>query len=246
MIPKIVHYCWFGEKNKPAKVQRCIDSWRLILNDYQFVEWNENNFDINRSEYTRQAYEQEKYAFISDIARIEALRKYGGIYMDTDVEVYKSFDDLLENAKCILGFEYDNWVATSFMACEKNHPFLDEFEELYAREVFLQKDGTLNTNTNVNRLTKLLCGKGLVRNNKRQTLSDEIEIYPTEYFSPYDYANCIMEKTDNSYCAHLFFVTWLPKTEQIKKCVKRMVVRIIGRQGLKKIRKIMKRVNKRI
>lgn len=240
MIPKIIHYCWFGGKAKPAKIQCCIDGWKAILNDYEFIEWNETNFDINHSEYTQQAYQQGKYAFVSDIARIEALRRYGGIYMDTDVEVYKAFDDLLVESRCVLGFEYDNWIATSFMACEKNHPLLDEFAELYSREVFSQTDGLLNTNTNVNRLTKLLCDKGLIRENRKQLLSDGIEVFPIEYFSPYDYANCIMEKNENSYCAHLFFVTWLPKSEHIKKKIKSVLVKIIGRRGLETLRKVIK------
>lgn len=240
MIPKIIHYCWFGGKAKPTKIQHCIDSWRKILKDYEFIEWNEDNFDVNYSEYTRQAYQQGKFAFVSDIARIEALRKYGGIYMDTDVEVYKPFDDLLAGARCILGFEYDNWIATSFMACEKNHPLLEEFENLYSLEMFCQKNGVLNTNTNVNRLTKLLCDKGLIRENRKQILNDGIVVFPIEYFSPYDYANCILERTINSYCAHLFFVTWLPKTEQIKKRIKSVLVKIIGRQGLETLRKVIK------
>ena len=234
MIPKIIHYCWFGGKNKPTKIQQCIESWQTILKDYEFIEWNENNFDVNHSEYTKQAYEQRKYAFVSDIARIEALRQYGGIYLDTDVEVFKPFDDLLDGARFILGFEYDNWVATSFMACEKNHPFLHEFADLYLNEVFSQSNGTLNTNTNVNRLTKLLCEKGLLRENKLQCLSDGIIVYPIEFFSPYDYANCIMDKTEKSYCAHLFLVTWLPKTEQIKKRIKGILVKIIGKEKLRK------------
>lgn len=240
MIPKIVHYCWFGGKNKSNKIQQCIDGWKNVLKDYEFIEWNESNFDVNSSEYSRQAYEQGKYAFVSDIARIEALRRYGGIYLDTDVEVYKVFDDLLEDSRCVLGFEYDNWIATSFMACEKNHPLLTEFSELYTKEVFSQKDGKLNTNTNVNRLTQLLCSKGLIRENRKQLLSDGITVFPIEFFSPYDYADCIMEKTEDSYCAHLFFVTWLPKTEQIKKKLKAALVKVIGRRGLEKLRKIFK------
>lgn len=239
MIPKIIHYCWFGGKSKPIKIQRCIEGWRDILKDYEFIEWNEDNFDVNYYEYTRQAYEQGKYAFVSDVARIEALRQYGGIYLDTDVEIYKIFDDLLDNSRCILGFEYDNWIATSFMAFEKNHPLLMEFGNLYAEESF-SRNGLLNTTTNVNRLTKLLCDKGLIRENCKQLLSDGIEVFPIEYFSPYDYANCIMEKTENTYCAHLFFVTWMPGSEQLKKYIKSFLVKIIGRQGLEWLRKRLK------
>lgn len=96
-IPKIIHYCWFGGKEKPDIVKRCLASWRNHLTDYQFIEWNEINFDINRNVYVKQAYEAGKFAFVSDYARVFALFHFGGIYLDTDVEVFKSFDDLLHH-----------------------------------------------------------------------------------------------------------------------------------------------------
>ena len=93
-IPKIIHYCWFGGKEKPDSVKKCIESWKKFLPDYQLIEWNENNFNIEKLEYTKEAYVAEKYAFVSDVARIEALYQHGGIYMDTDVEVLKTFTPL--------------------------------------------------------------------------------------------------------------------------------------------------------
>lgn len=113
-IPKIVHYCWFGGKEKPEDVKKCIESWKQFLPEYQLMEWNEDNFDIERLQYTREAYTAGKYAFVSDVARVEALYQYGGVYMDTDVEVLKSFNPLLE-AQCILGMEEKEYVATSFI-----------------------------------------------------------------------------------------------------------------------------------
>ena len=103
-IPKIIHYCWFGGKEKPEQVKKCIGSWKKYLSNYQFMEWNEQNFDVNQFQYTKDAYAAKKYAFVSDVARVKALLEYGGIYFDTDVEVFKSFDDILD-AKCLLGFE---------------------------------------------------------------------------------------------------------------------------------------------
>lgn len=236
MIPKIIHYCWFGGKEKPKKMQKCIQTWKEKLSDYVFMEWNESNFDINSLQYVSEAYERKKFAFVSDVARIQVLKKYGGIYMDTDVVVYKSFDEILAN-RCVLGLEYDNWVATSFMACEQDHPILEVFEKEYSNIVFTNPDGKENMTTNVQRLTRILTEKGLVRENTFQRLEDGIVIYPIEYFSPYDYANCIMEKTDNTFCAHLFFVTWLPKKEQLKKWLKKIFVRVFGKQRLILLRK---------
>ncbi|SDB06721.1 glycosyltransferase family 32 protein [Eubacterium oxidoreducens] len=236
MIPKIVHYCWFGGNEMPDKVKRCMDSWHENLPDYQFIEWNEKNFDVYSSAYVKEAYENKKYAFVSDVARAQALKEYGGIYLDTDVMVFQSFDKILDH-RCVFGFEYGNWIATSFMACEKNHPALDIFVSSYEGAHFMNADGTMNTTTNVQRLTHILEGRGLKRNNEKQEIQDGIVIYPIEYFSPYDYVNCIMEKTDNSICAHLFFVSWMSKKEQTKKVVKGLISKTLGKNVLEKIRK---------
>ena len=96
-IPKIIHYCWFGKKDKPDIVNHCINSWKKVLDDYEIIEWNEDNFDVESNTYVKQAYESGKFAFVSDFVRIKALYDYGGIYLDTDVEVFKKFDDLLDN-----------------------------------------------------------------------------------------------------------------------------------------------------
>ena len=166
-IPKIVHYCWFGGKEKPEDVKKCIESWKQFLPEYQLMEWNEDNFDIERLQYTREAYTAGKYAFVSDVARVEALYQYGGVYMDTDVEVLKSFNPLLE-AQCILGMEEKEYVATSFMAFEKGHPLVKEFLNLYEQLSFLDKKGQIIAGTNVAKLTKMLKEKGFVQENHYQ------------------------------------------------------------------------------
>ncbi len=234
-IPKVVHYCWFGNKKKPRKVEKCIDSWKKHLPEYQLIEWNEQNFDVYQNSYIKEAYNAKKFAFVSDIARINALQKYGGIYMDTDVEVLRKFDDLLIN-QCVLGFEEKNFVATSFIAISKNHSLLEEFFLLYQNEKFLKSDGNYNMKTNVERLTNLLLDKGLEMNGKHQTLVDDIKIYPKEYFSPYDYINCTYDITDKSYCIHHFYVTWHPWTTHLKKYIKSIIVKIIGRKNMNLIR----------
>ena len=160
-IPKIVHYCWFGGKEKPDDVKKCIKSWKQHLSDYRFMEWNEKNFDINNLQYTKEAYHAKKYAFVSDVARIEALYQYGGIYMDTDVEVLKPFNSLLD-AKCLLGMEEKEYVATSFMAFEKGHSLVKEFIDLYKNISFYDQNGKIIAGTNVEKLTKMLLKKGFV------------------------------------------------------------------------------------
>lgn len=233
-IPKIIHFCWFGGQQKPSKVQKCIDSWHKYMSDYEFMEWNESNFDVNCNEYVKQAYENRKFAYVSDVARIKALDQYGGIYMDTDVMVYKSFDDLLDN-RCILGFEEENYVATSFIACVPGHDLIKEFIGRYENASFYNQDKSLDLTTNVQRLTDILVNRGLVRNNEFQNVGD-ISVYPQEYFSPYDYGNCIRKNTENTYCEHLFLVSWLPWTTKLKKAIKKVVIPIIGKDNMNKIR----------
>lgn len=239
-IPKIIHYCWFGYKQKPENIKRCIDSWKQLLPDYQFIEWNENNFDINNLKYVKEAYSAKKYAFVSDVARIEVLYQYGGIYMDTDVQVLKSFNPLLDS-RCILGMEEKEFVATSFMAFEKEHPLLKEFIKLYETLSFYNQKGEIIAGTNVEKLTKILKDKGFVQKNYYQELENGIKIFPKEFFSPYDYINCYYEITENSYCVHHFFVSWMSKKEQVKKVVKKNLVKIIGKDQMNKFRDKFKR-----
>lgn len=232
MIPKIIHYCWFGRGEKPKKIQKCIDSWIKKLPDYQIIEWNEDNFNINELKYTKDAYEAKKYAFVSDVARVKALYEIGGIYLDTDVMIYKAFDEILDK-KCVLGFEMGNYVATSFMACEPKHPLMKDFFNLYNNLPFYDKDGNIISGTNVTKLTNMLEKKGLNRNNNYQELNQGICIYPDVYFSPYNYAWEYSNKTNETICEHLFYVSWMPWYTKLKKEIKKILVKTIGKEKLK-------------
>ncbi len=229
MIPKIVHYCWFGGKPKPENIRSCIDSWKRHLPDYRFMEWNEENFDFNAMAYTRKAYEAKKFAFVSDVARLKALCEYGGIYLDTDVEVLKPFDDIL-NHRCVLGMEERNYIATSFIAAEPNFPLINKFLSDYDQAQF-DISGSAGVETNVKKLTKILEDKGFIRENKRQEIGD-ITIFPKEYFSPYDYINCVDLRTENTYCVHYFYITWQSNTVKIKKAIKKVAAKILGKKRM--------------
>ena len=161
-IPKIIHYCWFGGNEKPSKIKKCIESWKKFMPEFDIIEWNESNFDINALQYTKQAYEMKKYAFVSDVARLKALSMYGGIYFDTDVEVFKNFTQLLDE-RCILGFEEEEYIATSMMAAEPNNTLINRFLKIYDNIPFLDEEGNIIEGTNVSKLTDLLVEKGLKR-----------------------------------------------------------------------------------
>lgn len=241
-IPKIIHYCWFGGNEKPKKVKKCIESWKKFMPEFEIIEWNESNFDINALQYTKQAYEMKKYAFVSDVARLNALNTYGGIYFDTDVEVFKNFTPLL-NEKCILGFEEEEYIATSMMAAEPNNKLINRFLKIYDNISFLDEEGNIIEGTNVSKLTDLLVEKGLKRENIYQKLDNNISIYPKEYFSPYVYPYGIYQITDNSYCVHHFFVSWQSKTVLLRRYLKMVIAKLIGLDNTKKIRNIFVKEN---
>ncbi len=226
MIPKIIHYCWFGGNPLPKSAIKCINSWRKYCPDYEIVEWNENNIDLSSNQYVKEAYKKKKYAFVSDYARLYALYTYGGIYLDTDVEVLKSFDDLLDNYG-VFGFEEKNFVATSFIAACPKNTIIKEFLDTYSSRIFKKDDGTIDTTTNVDVLTKMLHSKGLSLNNEKQEIDGNI-IFPKEYFSPYDYIKSINSSTVNSYCIHWYDVSWLSPSQRLIKTVAKPFHRIFG------------------
>lgn len=234
-MEKIVHYCWFGEGEKPKLTQKCIETWKKFLPDYKIIEWNEKNFDVGCCRFVKEAYEARNFAFVSDYARAKALYENGGIYFDTDVEVLKSFDRFLSN-EFFVGFEEKAFVGTCVMGAQKGALILKEYMAHYENAAYLNEDGTKYSDTNVLLLTRLLEEKGLERNDKEQTVDGYIKIYPRTFFSPYDYINGINYITDDSYSIHHFTLSWLPKSTRIKTGIKRKIIKIIGGENIKKIR----------
>ncbi|MDO4186078.1 MAG: glycosyltransferase [Bacteroidales bacterium] len=208
MIPKVIHYCWFGGKPKPKDVEYCLSTWRKFCPDYTIKEWNEGNFDVHINRYCEEAYANKKWAFVSDVARLYALIHEGGIYMDTDVEVVKSFDDLL-GCKAFLGFEGTRWIATSAMGTEADNPILSLFYENYHSRSFVKAEGGLDKTTNVEALTNLLVKEqGLILNGHRQSLKC-FDVFPTDFFTPYDYINGKLKLTENTHTIHWFNQSWI-------------------------------------
>lgn len=213
MIPKTIHYCWFGRNSLPESAQKCIASWRRFLPDYEIKEWNENNFDVNIIPYTQQAYEAKKYAFVSDYARYWILYNYGGLYFDTDVEIIKPLDDIIEKG-AFMGIEVPSLngslpqVAPGLgLAVEKGHVFYKRILDVYANLVFLNSDGSLNQKTIVSYNTELLKEFGLKPTNEIQQVA-EIWIYPIDYFNPFNDLTGKLIITQNTRSIHWYSASW--------------------------------------
>ncbi|MCV9884805.1 glycosyltransferase family 32 protein [Metabacillus halosaccharovorans] len=240
-IPEIIHYCWFGGKEKPDIVKKCIASWKTLLSGYEIREWNENNFDISSNCYVKEAYESGKFAFVSDYVRVYALYNFGGIYLDTDVEVFKPFDDLLHH-ESFWGFEQENYIATSTIGAKKGNKLIKLFFDSYKKKNFIKEDGRYDDLTNVAIVSDILKNKGLKMNGQYQEIEEIGTFYPQTYFSPYDYINCRKFISDNTYAMHHFYKSWLPPKARLKSNVKTIVAKVLGGDNIAKIRKIVSKV----
>ena len=208
MIPKIIHYCWFGRGEKPELALKCIESWKKYLPDYELNEWNEDNFDISQNRYVREAYDNRKFAFVTDYVRLYALYIEGGIYMDTDVEVLGNFDKFLHH-HAFSGFETDGNVPTGMMAAEKGSIWAKELLDQYQDRVFVQSDGSFDMTTNTAVITNYMIDKGLILNNQYQDFPGLCTMYPTDFFCPKDHRTGKIRCTKNTVCIHHFAGSWL-------------------------------------
>lgn len=244
MIPKIIHYCWFGGQELPELALKCIKSWKKYLPEYEIMRWDESSFDIESNQYVKEAYDNKKYAFVTDYVRLFVMYTYGGIYMDTDVEVKKPLDAFLSN-KAFSGFESYHDVPTGIMASEKGFVGMKELLSYYDNAHFVKEDGSLDTTTNVSIITNYYTARGLKRNNTYQVI-EGFAFYPRVYFCPNkDDIECYM---NNIYTIHHMAGSWLSVEEKKKKnsfslklkmFLSRAFKKIFGRELYEKIRKIV-------
>ena len=226
MIPKVIHYCWFGRGEKPKLAQKCIASWKKFCPDYEVIEWNEDNFDINCCPYVKEAYESKKYAFVTDYVRLFAMYTKGGIYMDTDVEVTRPLDEFLV-CKAFSGFESIKSVPTGIMASEKGLPIIKELLDYYNDKHFLKNDGSMDTTTNCVSITNIMLEHGLKLDGKLQTIAD-FTFYPSDYFCPFVNDTGVLNKTKNTAAIHWFNKSWLPQSIRVRSRVTRVFHRLFG------------------
>jgi len=233
MIPKIIHYCWFGRNPLPPLATKCISSWKKYLPDYEIKEWNEDNFDVNAIEYTKEAYAAKKYAFVSDYARFWILYHYGGLYFDTDVEIIRPIDDILEKG-AFMGCETNGGKDTQIsvapglgLGFEKGNSLLKELIDFYSNMHFLKEDGTPNLSiTIVGHTTEYLKTKGLKNTSGIQEV-EGIFIYPSEYFCPINVVTDKLHVTENTRSIHHYAATWQTKKFKFKKFIRRFVPEFI-------------------
>jgi hypothetical protein len=224
-IPKIIHYVWVGGNEKPKDIQRCMKTWEKHLKDYKIIEWNEDNFDINCNEFTKQAYEAKKWAYVSDYIRAYAIYEYGGIYLDTDVLVLDNLEELLEN-RAFVGYENPQYPFTAVFGAEKGHPLIKDMLDYYDGMAFEFDKSNQYEKVNTKTVSDILiqdydCEIG----NKEQMLREGVKVYKD---------NILCNPSSESKTIHIFTGTWLEgKSSFVKNINKFIKLRLTTQQRLK-------------
>ena len=246
MIPKIIHYCWFGRNPLPTSAKKCIASWKKFLPDYEIKEWNEDNFDVNAIPYTQQAYEAKKYAFVSDYARFWILYHEGGLYFDTDVELVGNLDEIIARGP-FMGIEQGAsldgkpMVAPGLgLGVEAGHVFYQKMLQVYDNQCYFNSDGSQNNITIVTYTTRELYAHGMKPSEDMQVV-EGIWLYPADYFCPMDSTTGIITTTERTVAIHHYDCSWMDhnslsfRIHQLKNCIYRM----IGQANAIKINKLL-------
>ena len=236
MIEKNVHYCRFGDGNKPKKVIKLIDSWKKLLPDYNFYEWNNSNCDIySAPKFVKEAYAKKKWAFVSDYFRLKALYEFGGVYFDTDVELLKNIDDLMTNNDFFCCFESKNTICTAVIGASKRNKIIFNILSYYSDLKFDLKPNSFIF------YSKLIGDNKVINIYETYVISDKEHIYPCYYFSPISYYTGKILKTKESYAIHHFAGTWKSNKNKVFDNMKRILYKCIGEENYFKLKKFFKR-----
>lgn len=259
MIPKVIHYCWFGRNPLPQLALKCIESWKKYFPDYEIKEWNEDNFDVNLIPYTQEAYEAKKYAFVSDYARFWILYHYGGLYFDTDVEVIKNMDSIIargpfmgcekldiNNNGIIVSSDHGLGVNPGLgLGADPGLSIYKDMLELYSSLHFIDANGNMNIKTIVSYISELLFTKGLKRVNDFECF-EGIYFYSSEYFAPKNYNTGELNLTEKTVSIHHYMASWANngclnfiKYKVLMKFIPRFIIRyIVEKKRLQRDREI--------
>lgn len=237
MIPKIIHYCWFGHGEMPQLAKDCIASWHRYMPDWEYRLWREDCFDVNSCVYTREAYEAGKFAFVSDYVRLWALYQEGGLYLDVDFEVYRPFDDLL-GYKAFAGFEGSKYqpVMMGVCASEPHGEWVEEMMNAYQNKRFHLPDGTLDLTTNVQFITAIMAAGGFRQDGTEQDYKD-LHVFPVAYFSPRLTTGEYI-RTENTYCEHKGLASW----SEHSKGWKYYLLRLLGQRNATRLIKMKRKI----
>ena len=249
MIPKKIHYCWLGENPLPESAKKCIKSWKKHCPDYEIIEWNEMNYDFTKNRYMREAFEAKKWGFVPDYARLDIIYQHGGIYLDTDVELVRPYEDLLQY-EGFAGFESAQYVALGLgFGAEAGNSIIKKLLDSYESLTFLNPDGSLNMIASPKLNTDVLVCEGLVLDGSMQVING-FGFLPPEYLCPKSFDDGIIRKTKNTYSIHHFDASWLDDKTQAKKIerwkrkqkkqarakIRHFAVKLIGEKNYKWIR----------
>lgn len=247
MVPKVIHYCWFGKTEMPEREKTCIESWKTFFPEYEIKLWNEDNFDYQACEFAKQAYEKEKFAFVSDYARAKILYEHGGIYLDTDVKIIKKFPEVATE-KGFMGFERRAFIGTAVLASEAQNDNMKKMLEYYENHDFVQKDGSLDNIANVSILTDIMKTKGLILGGTRQKV-DGFEIFNREVFYPKKISDNEFQITEETVAIHMCSNSWMSERERkrgknklwiniarpILQQLRKLGIKILGKEKIRKI-----------
>lgn len=239
-IPHILHYCWFGKSEKPKNIVKYVEAWKKLLPDYIVLEWNEDNFNIlDAPTYVQEAYNVHKYAFVSDYVRIKVLVEHGGVYLDTDIEIVRRFDKVLEGRELVLGFESDKSLETAFIACSKGNSIIQNFLESYDGRRFILPDGTYDMSVINEHFSRHMqdYGVDLCDESYREIPEYRLAIYPREYFAAYDIGNWHIKPTENTFTIHHMNASWSSGKKKVYFGVIKILQRILGFNGYDKLKK---------
>jgi len=251
-IPRIIHYCWFGGKEMPELAKNCIESWKKYLPEYELRLWNEDTFDLDLYPYAREAYDNRKFAFVTDVVRLWALEKFGGVYMDTDVEILRPLDAPLQIADrrltslmelpAFTGYEASmaNAPVTGLMASAAHGVWVTEQLKYYDGLHFVKEDGTLDLTPNTVPIAQIMQEGGFIIDGTYRVYKDDMHVFPVDYFCPLT-STRVLKCTKNTYCIHHFAGSWkeLTRAQIIKGWV---VEHIIGRKLTDKIVQIKRKM----
>lgn len=221
MIPKIIHYCWMSQDNYPDKIQYCINSWRKLLPDYKIIKWDYSNFPRGTSAYVDEAYDLKKYAFCADWLRIYALKEYGGIYLDSDVEIVKSFDDLLSLPYFVCQEETHSQFEAAVIGCQKGWNLINDMFKLFQHRHFAQGSDVYDVKPLPYKFRECIVEKDyelrFIEDMRQFDMNERVvNVFPVEYFSANSYKTHRVIRTENTYSIHHFAGSWLDQDDNLR------------------------------